>query len=162
MKAPAKCVSAGLVLSRQMQDQRIPSEEVPNVKPQKKKPLNQMASAVQIKGEFGVGKEVSNRSSKPQKGSKRGLKSDVSPPFQQTDMSTPDSFTDPSGSSDEYRALRRKYLMLEEESFSLDRELSEVDAEVKSLEDEKLALLDQLVVLEGLIDPSEIKHEGGL
>ncbi|WOL00839.1 hypothetical protein Cni_G09552 [Canna indica] len=145
-----------------MQDQRITSEEVSIVKSRKKKPMNQMASTVQIKGESGGNKEASNPPSRPQKGSKRSLKSDGSLPFQQTFRSTPDSFTDPSGSSDEYRALRRKYLLLEEESFSLDRELNEVDAEVKTLEDEKLALLDQLVVLEGLVDPSEIKHEGGL
>lgn len=145
-----------------MQDQRIIlPEEVTNVKPQKKKQSSQMASAVKIKRESTGGKETPHLSGKPQKGFKRGLKSDVSPPFQQTDRSGTDSSLDPSGSSDEYRALRRKYLLLEEESFSLDKELNEVDAEVKTLEDEKLALLDHLVVLEGLLDPSEIKHDGG-
>ncbi|CAL0316900.1 unnamed protein product [Lupinus luteus] len=56
----------------------------------------------------------------------------------------------------EYRTLRRKYLLLEDESSTLGKELSDVEDEVKTLEDEKIALLDQLVVMEGLIDPSEM------
>ncbi|XP_019059660.1 PREDICTED: uncharacterized protein LOC109117268 [Tarenaya hassleriana] len=55
---------------------------------------------------------------------------------------------------DEYRALRRRYLLLEEESSVLENELKAVEVEVKALEDDKLHLLDQLVVLEGLVDPS--------
>lgn len=120
-----------------------------------------MAPAIQRKAGTG-GKEASHPSAKMQKKSKRSLKNDVSPPFQQTDTSTPDSLLDASGSKDEYRTLRRKYLLLEEESFSLGKELSEAEAEVKTLEDQKSALLDQLVVLEGLIDPSEIQAPGGL
>ncbi|XP_078443024.1 uncharacterized protein LOC144712624 [Wolffia australiana] len=57
----------------------------------------------------------------------------------------------------EYRTLRRRYLLLEEESLSLDRELGEVSDTIKTLEDEKFALLDRLVVLEGLVDPSDIQ-----
>ncbi|EOA24965.1 hypothetical protein CARUB_v10018262mg [Capsella rubella] len=53
----------------------------------------------------------------------------------------------------EYRALRRKYMLLEEDSFALERELKEAEDEVRALEDEKLELLDKLVVLEGLVDP---------
>lgn len=121
-----------------------------------------MVPAIQMKAEITGGKEASLPSGKMQKKSKRNLKNDLSPPFQQTDTSTPDSFPDASGSNNEYRMLRRKYLLLEEESFSLGRELSEVEAEVKTLEDEKSAILDQLVVLEGLIDPSEIQPKGGL
>ena len=34
--------------------------------------------------------------------------------------------------------------------------MREIEDEVKTLEEEKLALLDQLVVLEGLLDPSEL------
>ncbi|CAL0321008.1 unnamed protein product [Lupinus luteus] len=56
----------------------------------------------------------------------------------------------------EYRTLRQKYLMLEDESFALGKELSDVEDEVKTLGDEKIALLDQLVVMEGLVDPSEM------
>lgn len=59
----------------------------------------------------------------------------------------------------EYRALRRKYLLLEDESGSLGNELREVEDEIKTLEDEKLQLLDQLVVLEGLVDPSELHSQ---
>ncbi|KAF8095856.1 hypothetical protein N665_0321s0031 [Sinapis alba] len=58
-----------------------------------------------------------------------------------------------SSDSSEYRALRRNYLLLEEESFALERELKEVEDEVKALEDEKVELLDKLVVMEGLVDP---------
>ncbi|XP_010503845.1 PREDICTED: uncharacterized protein LOC104780985 [Camelina sativa] len=57
-----------------------------------------------------------------------------------------------SSPGNEYRALRRKYLMLEEDSFALERELKEAEDEVKALEDEKLELLDKLVVMEGLVD----------
>ncbi|XP_047311900.1 uncharacterized protein LOC124915259 [Impatiens glandulifera] len=57
---------------------------------------------------------------------------------------------------DEYRVLRHKYLLLEEETFNLGRELRKEEEMVKTLEDEKLSLLDELVVLEGLLDPSEL------
>ncbi|KAG2263420.1 hypothetical protein Bca52824_070499 [Brassica carinata] len=56
-----------------------------------------------------------------------------------------------SSDSSEYRALRRNYLLLEEDSFALERELKEVEDEVKALEDEKVELLDKLVVMEGLV-----------
>ncbi|CAL0326069.1 unnamed protein product [Lupinus luteus] len=56
--------------------------------------------------------------------------------------------TDSSAGGNEYRTLRQKYLMLEDESFALERELSDVEDEVKTLEDVKIALLDQLVVME--------------
>lgn len=145
-----------------MEDPPIISSEITNAKSRKKKPAKQMSSAVQIKREHGGENEGTHIFKKPQKVSKKGHKDGVPSSFQQTDRAAPDSLADPSGSSDEYRALRHKYLLLEEESFSLDSQLSEADAEVKTLENEKLALLDQLVVLEGLLDPSEIKHEGRL
>ncbi|CAL9058726.1 unnamed protein product [Musa banksii] len=145
-----------------MEDPPIISSEITNAKSRKKKPLKQMSSAVQIKREHGGENEGTHLFKKPQKVSKKGHKDGVPSSFQQTDRAAPDSLADPSGSGDEYRALRHKYLLLEEESFSLDSQLSEADAEVKTLENEKLALLDQLVVLEGLLDPSEIKHEGRL
>ncbi|KAG6519930.1 uncharacterized protein LOC122050978 [Zingiber officinale] len=136
-----------------MQDRPITMMDEPpsSVKPEKKKkPVKQKAAVVEDKGDSTGGKEASNLSKRPRKRYKPILQSGVSPS---------DSLLDPSGSSDEYRALRHKYLLLEEENFSLDRELDEVDADVKALEDEKLALLDQLVVLEGLVQPSEIKRQ---
>jgi predicted nucleic acid-binding Zn-ribbon protein len=91
-----------------------------------------------------------------QKSSKRNLKNEISPSSQQPERSNSDSLPDSSTSGSEYRVLRRKYLLLEEESFALGGELREIEDEVKTLEEEKLALLDQLVVLEGLLDPSEL------
>ncbi|KAK2657713.1 hypothetical protein Ddye_010765 [Dipteronia dyeriana] len=140
-----------------MQEPRvIPSEEISIPKPGKKKIVRQKAS---------LDKEIENRQgSLPRKmghkSSKRNSKNDVTPSFQQQERSNSDSLQDSSASGNEYRALRRKYLLLEEESFVLGRNLREVEDDVKTLEDEKLALLDQLVVLEGLIDPSEVQPQG--
>ena len=61
------------------------------------------------------------------------------------------------GPADEYRALRKKYLLLEDENGELDKQLSQAEEEASVLEDEKFALLDQLVVLEGLVDPSQMQ-----
>jgi hypothetical protein len=72
-----------------------------------------------------------------------------------SNLSNTDSHLSGPGSAEDYRVLRRKYLMLEEESFSLDKELAETDDEARVLEEEKSALLDQLVVLEGLVAPPE-------
>ncbi|KAM0942882.1 hypothetical protein DsansV1_C13g0116431 [Dioscorea sansibarensis] len=139
-----------------MQEPRIMTgKEAAQQKPRKKKASSQVASASQTK-------EIPKPSHKTRKGSMTNLKNEVTPAFQRSDRSTPDSFPDSSGFSDEYRALRHKYLLLEEESFSLGKELGDVEAEVKALEDEKSVLLDQLVVLEGLIDPSELQAKGGL
>jgi hypothetical protein len=44
---------------------------------------------------------------------------------------------------------------LEEERFNLEEEWKKIENEVKGLEKEKYALLDKLVVLEGLVDPSD-------
>eukprot|EP00249_Psilotum_nudum_P011916 c23463_g1_i1 orf=378-887(-) len=49
-----------------------------------------------------------------------------------------------------YKAMKHKYLLLEEESFVLVDELEKTEAEVKQLQEEKSALLDELLVLEGL------------
>ncbi|KAI3519068.1 hypothetical protein L1887_08067 [Cichorium endivia] len=89
------------------------------------------------------------------KGSKRSSKTEPPQNFQQQEKSTSDSLPDSSTGND-YRSLRRKYLLLEEESFNLGRETKEIQDSVKSLEEEKLSLLDELVVLEGLVDPSEL------
>ncbi|XP_009359652.1 uncharacterized protein LOC103950203 isoform X1 [Pyrus x bretschneideri] len=92
-----------------------------------------------------------------QKGTKRNMKNEVSPSFQQQpERLSSDSLPDSSPSGSGYRALRLKYLLLEEESFALGSDLRAVEDEVKTLEDEKNALLDKLVVLEGLVDPSEL------
>ncbi|KAE8679746.1 RNA-binding protein 8A [Hibiscus syriacus] len=147
-----------------MQDPRMPpSEEDLNPKMRKKKsstnkgPLfpverNNIKGAQQLQGSLPLktGKKTLKRNSKYEMASI----------FQQPERSNSDSLPDSSTSGNEYRMLRRKYLLLEEESFTLGKELKEVEDEVKGLEDEKFALLDQLVVLEGLIDPSEMQSHG--
>ncbi|KAK9285660.1 hypothetical protein L1049_024859 [Liquidambar formosana] len=135
------------------------SDEVLTPKPRKKKSSSEKASLFQLQGNNVKGVQEVPRPlplKTGQKASKRSFQNESLPLFQQPERSTSDSLPDSSTSGNEYRALRRKYLLLEEESFGLGRELREVEDEVKTLEDEKLALLDQLVVLEGLIDPSEL------
>ncbi|KAK3156250.1 hypothetical protein QOZ80_2AG0104770 [Eleusine coracana subsp. coracana] len=113
----------------------------------------------QLKGEPELlRKEIPHSSGKIQKPPKRSSKSEPRHPTPQSDRGTPDSLPD-SGSTDEYRALRRQYLFLEDENFALDNELNLEDEEIKALEEEKSALLDQLVVLEGLVDPSEMQPQ---
>uniref|UniRef100_A0A5B6ZAW2 Uncharacterized protein n=1 Tax=Davidia involucrata TaxID=16924 RepID=A0A5B6ZAW2_DAVIN len=147
-----------------MQDPRmLPPEEALKPKPRKKKPSIQKASMFPMQGDNVKGVQELPRplpTQTKQKASKRGLKREVSPLFQQPEKSTSDSLPDSSTSGNEYRTLRRKYLLLEEDSFGLGGELREVEDEVKTLEDEKLALLDELVVLEGLVDPSEFHAQG--
>lgn len=138
------------------------AEETPNIKP-RKKASKQKNSLVQLQGvdSLGFHPEQGTLSLKPRKKggpSKGNVKKELSPmQQQQSERSNSDSLHDSSSSGNEYRTLRRKYLLLEEESCSLGNELREIEDEVKILEDEKLALLDQLVVLEGLIDPSEMQ-----
>ncbi|EEF33848.1 conserved hypothetical protein [Ricinus communis] len=145
-----------------MQDPRmLTSGEITNSKPRKKKVSTSRAALIPLQGndvrEFHL---VQAPLRTNQKASKRNLKNEGSPMIQQQERSNSDSLPDSSTSGNEYRALRRKYLLLEEESFGLGRELKVVEDEVKTLEDEKLALLDKLVVLEGLIDPSEVHPNG--
>nr|GME13925.1 uncharacterized protein LOC109177898 [Ipomoea batatas] len=123
-----------------MQDQRIMLSE--DSKPRKKKAAAQKkALSVQV----------------GQKASKRGQTNEASV-FHKSEKPKPNSLAvDASTSGDEYRVLRRKYLLLEEESCTLQKELMLVEDETKALEEEKLSLLDDLVVLEGLVDPSEIQ-----
>ncbi|KAJ6301274.1 hypothetical protein OIU77_015560 [Salix suchowensis] len=114
-----------------------PSAEIPNFKPLKKKAAAaSRASLIQLQGNNV--REVHQV--------RRGLNSD----------SLPESFAPVDG----YQHLRRMYLLLEEDSLAVERALSKVADEVKTLEDEKFALLDQLVVPEGLIDPSEAQSNG--
>lgn len=149
-----------------MQDPRMPlSDELLSQKPRKKKTSTQKAPMLQLKRNDAIGlQEVQGSlpSKKGQKASKRMLRTEVSPIFHQPERSNSDSLPDSSTSGNEYRALRRKYLLLEEESCTLGSELKEVEDEVKTLEDERHALLDQLVVLEGLLDPSELQPHGKL
>ncbi|KAH7519786.1 uncharacterized protein LOC107424259 [Ziziphus jujuba] len=147
-----------------MQNPRMPiTDELSNPKPRKKKTPTQKAPVYQVKKNDVKGVQGSlPLKTGQQKASKRISRTEVSPIFHQPERSNSDSLPDSSTSGNEYRALRRKYLLLEEESFTLGRELKEVEDEVKTLEDEKLALLDHLVVLEGLIDPSELHSQGKL
>ncbi|KAF8409857.1 hypothetical protein HHK36_002375 [Tetracentron sinense] len=143
-----------------MQDPRmLLPEEVSNTKLRKKKALTQVPSMFHLQGEnIKEAQEVLPPPFKTkQKVLKRSLKGEISPSSQQPERSSSDSLPDSSRSGNEYRALRRKYLLSEEESFMLGRELREVEDEVKTLEDEKLVLLDQLVVLEGLVDPTDLQ-----
>lgn len=131
----------------------LPVNEATIPKPRIKKPSTKK-SKIQSEGN---GVRVVQKNVKPgEKLSKKGLMNDF-PSFQQPERSTSDSLPDSSSSGNEYRVLRRKYLLLEEESFGLDSELKEAENEVTELENEKLALLDKLVVLEGLVDPSEFQ-----
>ncbi|CAL1409990.1 unnamed protein product [Linum trigynum] len=152
-----------------MQDPRLPlSGEISNGKPRKKKgSSNSRASTIQLKGsdvreiQHGQAAAVPLPLRTSQKLSTKNLaRNEYTPPttmFQQTERSNSDSLPESSGSGNDYRALRRKYLLLEEESFALGTELTEIEDEVNTLEYEKLALLDQLIVLEGLVDPSEVQ-----
>ncbi|KAJ9146821.1 hypothetical protein P3X46_029045 [Hevea brasiliensis] len=144
-----------------MQDPRmLPSGEITNSEPRKKISTSR-ASLNPFQGnDIREVQHVKGPLKANQKASKRSLKNEGSPMIQQQERSNSDSLPDSSTSGNEYRALRRKYLLLEEESFGLGRELQVVEEEVKTLEDEKLALLDQLVVLEGLIDPWEVHPHG--
>lgn len=144
-----------------MQDPRmLQSGENLNPKIRKKKISTQKTSLFHLQGndvkEVHGGQGSLSLKTGP-KTSKRNLKNEVSPLSQQPERSNSDSLPDSSTSGGEYRALRRKYLLLEEESFALGGELREIEDDVKTLEDEKVVLLDQLVVLEGLLDPSELQ-----
>lgn len=147
-----------------MQNPRmVPSSEIQNAKPRKKKAGASRASTIQLQGNDV--REIKQVRVPPslrpgQKAFKKSSKKEGSPFFQQPERSNSDSLPDSSAPVDEYRHLRHRYLLLEEDSFSVGGALSKVEDEVKTLEDEKFALLDQLVVLEGLIDPSKVQPNG--
>ncbi|KAI4330444.1 hypothetical protein MLD38_028734 [Melastoma candidum] len=139
------------------------NEENPSVKPQKKKSYKKKATLAVQSPENGA--LVFQQSQGPpakmvKKGLKRMAKTDVPPPLHQRERSASDSLADSSASGDEYRALRRQYLLMEEESFRLGNQLRELETEVMMLEDEKHELLDELVVFEGLVSPSELRNQG--
>ncbi|XP_004287695.1 PREDICTED: uncharacterized protein LOC101314209 [Fragaria vesca subsp. vesca] len=143
-----------------MQDSKIPlSDEFSIPKSRKKKVTAQKGPLFQVQGN-----DVNGAPSLPVKAgnkpSKRNLKREVSPMVQQSERSNSNSLPDSSTSGSKYRELRLKYLMMEEESFAVGKDLRDVEEEVKTLEEEKFALLDQLVVLEGLVDPSELHPQG--
>ncbi|KAK6933299.1 hypothetical protein RJ641_036193 [Dillenia turbinata] len=149
---------ASMSASSTMHGTRMP-KEVSNSKPLKNKISPPKASMYQLEASNVKGiEDVLQPSSKAGK-MKRGLRNELSPvvqpPWKSANVSVPDS----SATINEYRPLRRKYLLLEEESFMVGKKLKEVEDEVKTLEEEKLTLLDQLVVLEGLIDPSELEPQ---
>uniref|UniRef100_A0ACD5YPC8 Uncharacterized protein n=1 Tax=Avena sativa TaxID=4498 RepID=A0ACD5YPC8_AVESA len=129
-------------------------------KSQKRKAEYRSLPAGQIKTETELlrRREVPHSSANIPKPPKRSIKNEPHPHTPQSDRGTPDSLTD-SGPADEYRALRKKYLLLEEENYTLDEQLGLAEEEAKTLEDEKFALLDQLVVLEGLVDPLQLKPQ---
>ncbi|KAF0935703.1 hypothetical protein E2562_035751 [Oryza meyeriana var. granulata] len=143
-----------------MQDPRgMPRDEFATPKTHKRKIVYRPSPSGQIKAETELlRKEVPHTSGKTQKAPKITFKNEPRLPAPQSDRGTPDSMPE-SGPADEYRALRRKYLLLEEENFDLDRQLNQAEEEASVLEDEKFALLDQLVVLEGLVDPSQMQPQ---
>lgn len=149
-----------------MQDSRMPlSDGISNHKPRKKKTSTQKPSGFDLRRNDV--KAIQDLQGSPQmkavqKISKRSLRNTVSPLVHQSDRSNSDSMPDSSTPGNEYRALRRKYLELEEESFTMGGDLRAIEDEVKALENEKLSLLDKLVVLEGLVDPSELQPQGTL
>lgn len=135
---------------QKMQDHgMVQVEETVVPKPTKRKPATQKLPKNQI--------QENNMKGVPEviRPSKRSSKNEPHQIFQQQEKSTSDSLPD-SSTGNEYRSLRRKYLLLEEERFNLGSETREIQDAVKSLEEEKLLLLDELVVLEGLVDPSEM------
>lgn len=143
-----------------MQDPRgMGREDFLASKSQKRKVVYRPLPSVQIKTEPELlRRDVPHLSANTQKPPKRSFRSEPRPPTPQSDRGTPDSLPD-SGPADEYRALRRKYMMLEEENYTLDAQLGMAEDEAKTLEDEKFALLDQLVVLEGLVQPSQVQPQ---
>ncbi|CAI9758087.1 unnamed protein product [Fraxinus pennsylvanica] len=146
-----------------MEEQKmLPTNDAMVSKPRKKKPSTHETAMLNAPGNSKKRlQDARARSSqKGQKASKKVLMNDISPLFRQEERSTSDSLPDSSTYGNEYRALRRKYLLLEEESFGMGSELKEVEDEIMALEKEKLSLLDELVVLVGLIDPSDIQPQG--
>ncbi|KAF5747313.1 hypothetical protein HS088_TW05G00034 [Tripterygium wilfordii] len=140
-----------------MQDPRMPeSEDISIPKPRKRKTPTQKPAIfhVQVSDVKDVQQSRSPTTLRAEKkSSKRSVKKEPSPLFQQPERSNSDTLPDSSAFGNKYRTLRRKYLLMEEENFASERELIELEDEVKTLEDEKLSLLDRLVVLEGLVDP---------
>ncbi|XP_020599925.1 uncharacterized protein LOC110039260 isoform X2 [Phalaenopsis equestris] len=133
---------------------RMPPEELSRPKPAAKK----KAASATKKAEADKAKAGFAGSLQSKKTARRNPKTEH---FEHTDGSASESLPDSSSSfgGGDYRGLRHKYLLLEEEGLSLDRALSMVETEIKALENDKFELLDQLVVLEGLIDPSELKSK---
>ncbi|KAF3337206.1 hypothetical protein FCM35_KLT17793 [Carex littledalei] len=134
-----------------MQDPR----GISTLKPKKvNKAANPLAVKLKIRSPSmhpkGVERETIGGAKQKATATKRGFKNVGS-----SHLSNTNSHLTGPGSAEDYRILRRKYLMLEEENFSLDKVLAEADDEARALEEEKSALLDQLVVLEGLVGPSE-------
>ncbi|PPD68664.1 hypothetical protein GOBAR_DD34455 [Gossypium barbadense] len=93
-----------------------PSEQGLNPKSRKKKSSTNKSALLPIeRNDF----KESVPSKTGKKTSKRNSKKEMSPVFQQPERSNSDSLPESSTSGNEYRALRRKYLLLEEESFAM-------------------------------------------
>ncbi|CAA0836397.1 Unknown protein [Striga hermonthica] len=134
----------------------LPTNEALVSKPRKKKPLTTAQHTLPSPSDITKSSHETrtNSTRKGQKASKKGATYEIPTGF------TPDKIDSAADAEltagNEYRALRRKYLLLEEESFGLGRELKVVEDDIKALEEEKLSLLDELVVLEGLVDPLNV------
>ncbi len=141
-----------------MQDPRgMPRDEFATPKTHKRKVVSRPLPPSQIKAEPELlRREVPLTSGKTKKAPKITFKNEPRHSAPQSDWGTPDSVPE-FGPADEYRALRKTYLLLEDENGELDKQLSQAEEEASVLEDEKFALLDQLVVLEGLVDPSQMQ-----
>eukprot|EP01018_Ginkgo_biloba_P034256 Gb_12686 [translate_table: standard] len=136
-------------------------EDLPKPKLQKRKSLAQAASPMQQEESYEAGGEVA---AKMPKAFKRSQKSEYSLKKLDSSRSPQSGLTESlpltAKSANEYRALRLKYLLLEEESCALGEELERIEIDVKILEEEKYGLLDQLVVLEGLVEPPNFESSG--
>ncbi|KAF9615177.1 hypothetical protein IFM89_022277 [Coptis chinensis] len=111
-----------------MKDPRLMlPDEVSNPKSRQKKTVNHGASSYVSDAE---------RESKRSSRDIASILQDIKESYEtKLERSTSDSLPDSTRGGDEYRSLRRKYLLLEDESFVLGKELREVEEEVKILED---------------------------
>ncbi|GMH25142.1 hypothetical protein Nepgr_026985 [Nepenthes gracilis] len=133
-------------------------EEASSIKPRKQK--SRRALIPEVQGDYmrGAQELAPSLPLKPIKKPPRKNPHEVSQFFHRQGRSTASELLESSAMGIEHRALRRKYLALEEESFTLGKQLRGVEDEIKVLEKEKITLLDQLVVLEGLIDTSDLPN----
>lgn len=162
LKAPKNKISAGTSVAHFQEyyeiGQQEAHEDVSNSKMQTSKILAQTTYGAELQAHNEVGQEeplnmskISKEKHKSENYPKRfdspGSPSNGLPKYSQLAKAT-----------NKYRALVRKYLTLDKESSHLEDEWKKTENEVKSLEKEKHALLDKLVVLEGLVDPSDFKY----
>nr|ADE76717.1 unknown [Picea sitchensis] len=136
-----------------MQDQNMfIDDDASKSKMPRRKLLSQTTSGAQFQAHNEVGQEEALKMSKTSKKSQKSGNSKKKGDSSRSPSNGLPEYSPLTKSANEYRALRHKYLILEEEGSSLGDELKQVESEVKNLEEEKLALLDELVVLEGLVE----------